>query len=186
MLFRSIFRLSRLHQDPIPVRVSNEIVAECEKALIGSDLLIFADFNYGCLSQSLVENIIHLSKKNKIFVTADCQSSSQIGKIEKYNKVNLVTPTERETRICLKNNDDGLVVISEKLRKFLNCNHVILKLGSEGIIIQTENNRISDGFETDRLPSLNLIPRDVAGAGDSLLSGSSLYLASGEIGRAHV
>ena len=54
-----------------------------------------------------------------------------------------------------------------------------MKLGSEGVIIQTENNRISDGFETDRLPSLNLIPRDVAGAGDSLLSGSSLYLASG-------
>ena len=176
---KTLLKVSYLHQNSIPKIIEKKILSFIKKKIKKYNLIIFSDFNYGCLSQSLVENIISLSKKNKTFVTADCQSSSQIGKIEKYNNIDLVTPTERETRICLKNNDDGLVVISEKLRKFLNCNHVILKLGSEGIIIQTENNRISDGFETDRLPSLNLIPRDVAGAGDSLLAGSSLYLASG-------
>ena len=54
-----------------------------------------------------------------------------------------------------------------------------MKLGSEGIIIQSENKQIADGFETDRLPSLNSLPKDVAGAGDSLLAGTSLYLANG-------
>ena len=56
---------------------------------------------------------------------------------------------------------------------------IVLKLGSEGIIIQTENKKINGCFKTNRLPSLNSIPRDVAGAGDSLLAGCSLYLAVG-------
>lgn len=176
---KTLLKVSYLHQNSISKNIERKIFSQIKKNIKKYNLIIFSDFNYGCLSQNLVENIINLSKKNKIFVTADCQSSSQIGKIEKYHNVDLVTPTEREIRICLKNNEDGLVVISEKLRNFLKCKHVILKLGSEGIIIQSENKHIVDGFETDRLPSLNSLPKDVAGAGDSLLAGTSLYLANG-------
>ena len=49
-------------------------------------------------------------------MAADCQSSSQIGDISKYNYMDLITPTEHEVRISLHNSKDGLVVLASKLQ----------------------------------------------------------------------
>ena len=100
------------------------------------DVLVFSDFNYGCLPQGLVQKIISLAKKYSVFIAADSQSSSQIGDISRFKGVQLITPTEREARIALQNHDDGLVVLSEKLMKKAKSDAIILKLGSEGMIAQ--------------------------------------------------
>ena len=55
--------------------------------------------------------------------------------------------------------------------------NIILKLGSEGALLHLEGD--SGGLHTDRIPGLNVSPRDVAGAGDSLLVGSALAMAAG-------
>jgi len=54
----------------------------------------------------------------------------------------------------------------------------LLKLGEEGLLIHAGNGESNDWL-TDRLSALNSAPRDVAGAGDSLLITSALTLASG-------
>ena len=99
------------------------------------DLLVFSDFNYGCLPQCLVQKIISLANEHSVFIAADSQSSSQIGDISRF-KVQLITPTEREARIALQNQDDGLVVLSEKLMQKTKADAIILKLGSDGMIAQ--------------------------------------------------
>jgi bifunctional ADP-heptose synthase (sugar kinase/adenylyltransferase) len=55
---------------------------------------------------------------------------------------------------------------------------MLLKLGEEGVLVQSQKPRSRDA-QTDRLPALNSSPRDVAGAGDSMLISSSMALASG-------
>ena len=171
----TLLKVSHLHQNSVSKNIQKKIFKKFSEKIKKYDLIVFSDFNYGCLPVELVEKLIALGKKNKKFMAADCQSSSQIGDLLKYKKMNLITPTEREARICIKNNDDGLVVLAEKLRKKILANNIILKLGSEGVIIHSMINRLTD---TDRIEALNLSPKDTAGAGDSMLICSAMSLVS--------
>ena len=56
--------------------------------------------------QDLLKNVFKLQEKKGIFISADSQSSSQIGDIGRFKNVNLITPTEREARLSIKNHED--------------------------------------------------------------------------------
>ena len=155
-------------------------ILEKLKSIINKvDLIVFSDFNYGCLPQNLVDEISTLAKDNNVIMAADSQSSSQIGDISRFKNMNLITPTEREARISLRNSQDGLVVLAETLQKKALADNVILKIGEEGILIHTNNDNKKSEWLTDRIGALNPTPKDVAGAGDSLLISSALTMAIG-------
>ena len=170
--------MSHLHQGNISTILQSRMLSNLEDALDKSDLLVFSDFNYGCLPQSFLDQLIPIAKARGVFLAADSQSSSQVGDISRFHGMNLLTPTEHEARISIRNQTDGLVVLSEQLRKKANAKNVLLKLGEEGLLVQTENSN-SHGWNTDRIPALNNSPKDVAGAGDSLLIVGAMTLASG-------
>ena len=155
--------------------IENRIIKRFKEISKKIDLLVFSDFNYGFLTKSLVTKLIEIAKKNNIFISADSQSSSQNGDLSKYVNTNMLTPTEHEARECLQNYDDGLIVLSEKLRKHLNSKIVLLKLERDGIIIHSRNK--NKKWDNDRIKSLNLNPVDVAGAGDAMLITSSISMA---------
>ena len=56
--------------------------------------------------------------------------------------------------------------------------NLILKLGSDCALIMRRTDSAGN-YEIEQLPALNSTPRDVAGAGDSLLVTAALALASG-------
>ncbi len=173
---KTLLKVSHLHQNSISQNLQKKIINTFKKKIHTYDLIVFSDFNYGFLPKDLVEKIILLGKKYKKFMVGDCQSSSQVGDLLKYKKMNLITPTEREARICTKNNDDGLVILAEDLRKKTNAENIILKLGNEGLIIHYEKNKV---LYTDKIEALNNSPIDPAGAGDSLMISSAMALKSG-------
>jgi len=175
---KSLLRVSHLHQGAISVVHQEQILREIEQTLEKIDLLVFSDFNYGCLPQSLVEKIIEKAKLHEVLLAADSQSSSQVGDISRFKGMDLLTPTEREARISTRNHEDGLVVLAESLRHQSSAENILLKLGEEGLLIHTGNGD-SNVWLTDRVRALNSAPKDVAGAGDSLLITSALTLASG-------
>jgi bifunctional ADP-heptose synthase (sugar kinase/adenylyltransferase) len=140
------------------------------------DLLVFSDFNYGCLPTELVNKMIALARQKNIFIAADSQSSSQIGDISRFKGVNLITPTEREARLSVRNREDGLVVLADELMRAMDVENILLKLGEEGLLVHTRGHA---EWVTDRIEALNTQPKDVAGAGDSLLITSAMALASG-------
>jgi len=175
---KTLLRVSHLHQEPISTQLQSQFLDIVAKSLNTTDVLVFSDFNYGCLPQPLVESIITLAKQHKVMIAADSQSSSQMGDIGRFQGMDLITPTEREARISTRNNQDGLVVLAEHLRQQANANNILLKLGEEGLLIHAGNGK-GDNWLTDRVGALNSAPKDVAGAGDSLLIASALTLASG-------
>ena len=142
------------------------------------DLLIFSDFNYGCLPQQLVDQVIEKCIKKGIMVVADSQSSSQVGDISRFHHTMLVTPTEREVRLGVHDFESGLVVLAEKLRQKSSIRNVVITLGAEGILVHAETNK-KNTWLTDRLPAMNTSPKDVAGAGDSFLTCASMALSIG-------
>lgn len=174
---KSLLRVSHLHQRAIPIVLQRLMIEELEGILDKVDLLVFADFNYGCLPQVLVEQIVSLAKKHDVFLAADSQSSSQVGDIGRFKGMDLLTPTEHEARISTRNREDGLVVLAEQLRSHSSARNILLKLGEEGLLIHAGEGK-SDDWLTDRISALNSAPKDVAGAGDSLLITSALALAA--------
>lgn len=175
---KSLLRVSHLHQGAISVAHQAQILSEVEQTLDKVDLLVFSDFNYGCLPQPLVEQIIRTAKRHGVLLAADSQSSSQVGDISRFKGMDLLTPTEREARISTRNHEDGLVVLAEALRHQSSAKNILLKLGEEGLLIHAGNGQANDWL-TDRVGALNTAPKDVAGAGDSLLITSALALAGG-------
>lgn len=179
---KSLLRVSHLHQGAISYELQQQIIDLLKTLIHNVDLLVFSDFNYGCLPQPLVEQITTMAKNNDVLLAADSQSSSQVGDISRFIGMDLITPTEREARIAVRNHEDGLVILAEKLRNQAQAKNVLLKMGEEGLLIHSWREckeSAEDGIMTDQIPALNSHPKDVAGAGDSLLIASAMAMACG-------
>ena len=140
--------------------------------------MVFSDFNYGCLPDSVGEAMTRLAREHRVYVVADSQSSSQIGDVSRYKGMNLLTPTEREARIAIRDHNSGLVVLAEQLRQDAGADNILLKLGEEGVLIHAGSDD-EVGYSTDRIAALNVSPKDVAGAGDSMLITAAMTLRAG-------
>ena len=173
---KTLLRVSHLAQRSIEERLQRELVTKVSQAVKSADLVIFSDFNYGLLPQPVVDGITAAAKKTKAKIVADSQSSSQIGDISRFRDVDLLTPTEREARVALRNSEDGLVVVAETICEAANAKAAIVKLGEQGVLLHGRNAKF---FETDQIPALNSAPQDVAGAGDCMLVVASLAITVG-------
>ncbi len=175
---KTLLKINHLKQNSINDKLIDILISKIEKELESSNLLIFSDFNYGVLPQKVVDHVTKLAMSKKIKIVADSQSSSQFGDISRFKNMDLITPTENEARITLRNREDGLVVLADKIKEISKANNVILKLGEEGLLIHSKN-KIKDKLFTDQLNTFNTNAVDSAGAGDSLLACSALALTCG-------
>lgn len=176
---KTLLRVSYLRQHAIGNEIRNKMYKDICGVIDEIDLLIFADFNYGCLPQPLVDKIIGQCSKKGVMMVADSQSSSQIGDISRFRKMTLVTPTEREARLAVRDFESGLVVLAEKLRQKAQVRNVVITLAEEGVLIHAAADNGENIWITDRLPAFNTAPKDVSGAGDSFLTGASMAIAVG-------
>ncbi len=175
---QTLLKVSHLRQDEISAEIQKQIV-EAFRSLAGDiDLLIFSDFSYGTLTEQVINEITSIARDKRIFISADSQTSSQVGNLMKFKGVDLITPTEREARIELKDQTSGLVIIAEKVRTSVDSKNILLKMGLDGVLISGLN---KDGkvVPTDEIKGLNRNAIDTSGAGDSMLAAASLALASG-------
>ena len=175
---KTLLRVSHLRQHAISSEIRQQFYRDVTDVLNNIDLVIFADFNYGCLPQSLVDQITSICNEKGIMMVADSQSSSQIGDVSRFRGMTLVSPTEREARFAVHDFESGLVVLAEKLRRKADVKNVIITLDEEGVLIHAEKGKENDWL-TDKLPAFNTTPKDVSGAGDSFLTCTSMSMAVG-------
>lgn len=174
---KTLLRVSHLRQNDIDKNIAERILESISQTIDNAQLLIFSDFNYGCLPQYLVDEIAKICINKGTMMVADSQSSSQTGDVSRFKHTSLLTPTEREARLAVRDFNSGLVVLAESLGRLAFSKNLIITLGSEGILIHAAQS--TEEFITDRLPALNTVPRDVAGAGDSLIVSCSMAMAVG-------
>lgn len=175
---KTLLRVSHLRQHDISNEHASKLLGQVRKIAKELDLLIFSDFNYGCLPQGLVNALVELCEQNGIAMVADSQASSQISDVSRFKGARLLTPTEIEARLAVRDQNSGLVILAELLRKSARAEHIFITLGSEGLLIYSPEHSAGE-FTTDQLPAFNSAPKDVAGAGDSLLTTASMALAAG-------
>jgi rfaE bifunctional protein kinase chain/domain len=175
---KTLLRVSHLRQHSISAEIRELFYKEISDVLAGIDLVIFSDFNYGCLPQTLVDQVTTICDQRGIMMVADSQSSSQVGDVSRFKNMTLVTPTEREARFAVHDFESGLIVLAEKLRKKSFSKNVIMTLAEEGILIHAETDA-ENAWLTDKLPAFNTAPKDVSGAGDSFLACTAMAMAVG-------
>jgi len=175
---KTLLRVNHLRQHAIEPELSARLLALIERELPRTDLLLFSDFNYGCLPQPLVDAVVERAAARGIIMAADSQASSQLADIGRFRGMALITPTEREARLSLRDFEAGLAVLAQKLRRYARAANVIVTLGADGLLVHAEKPGIADPV-TDRLPALNTAPKDPAGAGDSLFTSASMALCAG-------
>jgi len=177
---KTLLRVNYLKSHTISKDIENEILSIFQKKVQNYDILILSDFSYGVLSHNFARKIIDVSKNYDILISADSQSSSQTGDIKKFKNVDIVTPTEREARLALNDFESGLVILSEKIAKQIECKNLIITLAQEGVFIFAGYK--GKDMLIDRICALNLNAKDVAGAGDSFLVATTLaYRINGDI-----
>ena len=176
---KTLLRVSDLSDSFISSEIQNKIIGNLNKIVSDLDLIILSDFNYGVLPDTLIQKITTIAKKNNVMLVADSQSSSQTGDIGRFHNMHLITPTEREARISIRNNQMGLVKLAEELKEKCNCEYVFIKLGEEGLFLHVQDDDDTSSYITDRIMALNSSPVDTAGAGDSMLISSAMVMSSG-------
>jgi rfaE bifunctional protein kinase chain/domain len=176
-LDKTLLRVNHLRQHAIGKQLADKLRDDVISVLPEIDLLMFSDFNYGCLPQELVDSIAAEARRQGVLMTADSQASSQMADISRFKNMALITPTERESRLALRDTASGLAVVAINLREAAAAENVMITLGEDGMMIHGRNR---DGeYMTDRLPALNATPKDVAGAGDSVFTSTSMALCAG-------
>jgi rfaE bifunctional protein kinase chain/domain len=176
---KTLLRVSHLRQHDISRELGDRLCTDVVAAVAkGCDVLVFADFNYGCLPQAVVDCIVGRCRQYGVMMVADSQASSQLGDISRFRGMRLVAPTEYEARLATRDFTSGLAILAEALRHRAEAEHVFVTLGAEGLFIHAHS-ALDGKYVTDQLPAFNQAPKDVAGAGDSLLTSAALSLAVG-------
>ena len=170
-----MLRVSHLRAHDIEDEFVAEAYKKVESLLPGIDVVIFSDFNYGCLPQALVDQVAAACIARNIPFVADSQASSQVGDVSRYRGAALISATEREVRLAVNDFKSGLQNVANILLEKSQTKMLIVKLGAEGILAISPEPK----FATDSLRAMNANPVDVAGAGDALLATAALALAAG-------
>lgn len=176
---RTMFRVSHLRQHEASPKLQSELIEVARPLIAKSDIVVFSDFNYGTLPTAVVSSLLQTAKSTGAFVAADSQSSSQVGDITRFRGADLVTPTEFEARLALRDQLSGLSFIGPSLLERMGSKKAIITLGKSGLLAIEANPEALGGFRSDSLPALNRAPKDVAGAGDSLLMVSAMAMKLG-------
>ena len=134
------------------------------------EIMVFSDFRHGIFNSLTLPKILEATK-NKIFKVADSQVASRWGNISDFKNFDLLTPTEREARYALFEQDTPIRNLIGNLSKKAKAKNVILKLGERGLISMSQKK--SDYISLDPFVD-NLV--DSNGAGDALLAYSTSVL----------
>lgn len=174
---QKLFRVSKLKEHKLSSSIENDIISKIKELAPEVDGILVSDFVYGVITDKVIEEIQTAAEEYNLKIFGDIQCSSQMGKVTKFNKFDLVFPTEREARYALDNMVDGVECIANTLMDNLHANDAIVKLGAEGFIAYS---RQKDGFILrQHYPALSVNPVDVAGAGDSLMAAMAASISTG-------
>jgi bifunctional ADP-heptose synthase (sugar kinase/adenylyltransferase) len=163
---------------PADSRTEQALAELVFRAAQGADAVIFADFGYGVISGGLLERVMPPLRKSVPILTADV--SGRQGNLLGFREVDLLCPTERETRETLHDFSSGMGFLVWKLLQATAARQAIITLGKRGLVAFARPAGDANGrLTSDYLPALSAHAVDPLGCGDALLATASLALASG-------
>ncbi len=174
---QKILRVSRLNEHHLSDDIEKKVIDKIWAAAGSVDAIIVSDFVYGLVTENVVAELQQIKKRFGLRLIGDLQCSSQVGDVSKFSNFDLITPTEKEARLALKDRQSSVERIAVSLLQKTKTKNLMFKLGSNGFISYI--NASSDETRREYFPALNYKAIDAAGAGDALLAIASAGLACG-------
>lgn len=136
-----------------------------------SDVVIFEDYDKGTITTGIIDKTMEIANEAGIPVAVDPKKRNFFN----YKNCTLFKPNLDELKEGLKIDFkeeamDDIQAASEKLRQKINCEHLLITLSSQGIIMNSEGNM-------EYFPAHMREISDVSGAGDTVISVAALGLA---------
>lgn len=154
---------------------SEQLLAGIKKLVSSKkvDVIIFEDYDKGCLNTSVIKDILTLAAKNNIPTVVDPKKNN----FWEYKGVTLFKPNLKELREGLKldfdhNNVNELTKVVSQFIKKQEIHTALITLSDKGMYTQT-------GKTKQLIPAHVRTISDVSGAGDTVISIAALCVASG-------
>ncbi|MFH1537322.1 MAG: PfkB family carbohydrate kinase [bacterium] len=167
-----IFEVSFLEQAQLLDANEKEVLEVLEPLAGGFDLVIAADFGHGFLTPKIVE----LMADSARFLAVNTQTNSAnrgFNMVTKYHRADYVCIDEPEIRLATRNRFGKIEELIRNVSEKLVCDMITITRGVHGTVTYGKK----DGFTYVPVFSKKVV--DTTGAGDAVLSITSLCAAAG-------
>lgn len=168
-----MLRIDHEIESPIVRQEMLDLWTIIEKTLLskGVDVIIFEDYDKGCISDDLIKRTIALARGNKIPIVVDPKKKNFMS----YRGVTLFKPNLKELKEGLKLDFDSddieeLKKVATKFIKKQKIDNLLITLSERGIYIHSKKTKKIIGGHIRNVS-------DVSGAGDTVISIAALCLA---------
>jgi rfaE bifunctional protein kinase chain/domain len=167
-------RLDEEQTSPITGTELEQFLESVRNILPRIDLVVISDYDKGLFTTASVKALEELFAGFKVRILADLKPQN----LSHWRHLDLITPNLSEARTMQSQLADGdasqlsETQLAESLSRRLNCD-VVLKRGSEGMTVA------SKGCHVAHVKAPCKTPRNVSGAGDTVLSTIAAVLACG-------
>jgi len=168
-----MLRVDEEIETPVNTADTNKLTAYAKKLIADKkvDVIIFEDYDKGCITPELIKNIVALAKQKNIPTVVDPKKKNFMA----YNGVTLFKPNLKELKEGLKvefdsNNIAELSKITDAFLKKQNIESALITLSEKGVYINTKKTKTL-------VPAHLRDITDVSGAGDTVVSVAALCLA---------
>lgn len=136
------------------------------------DAIIFQDYDKGCITRKLIENIVKLANSNNIPTLVDPKKRHY----NHYHHVSLFKPNFKELTEGLKidldkNNIEGIRQVALQFMESKGISHMLVTLSEHGMLLTNKNDYVHIPAEIREI-------NDVSGAGDTVISIAGLCQAA--------
>ena len=169
---QQVIRIDYDNQAGLSAEIQEKLRTDIPRAITGADAVIISDYNYGIASPEIGALVRDAAQGGKIPVLVDSRF-----RLSEFSGFTSATPNEDEVEELLgvKHSDEAaLASAAEQLRQRLGYQALLVTRGGHGMTL----------IEADTAPlHIDAVgsrqPVDVTGAGDTVIAGYALALASG-------
>jgi D-beta-D-heptose 7-phosphate kinase/D-beta-D-heptose 1-phosphate adenosyltransferase len=167
-------RLDEEETSPITSAELDQFLESVRKALPETDLVVISDYDKGLFTAASVKPLEELFAGFKVRILADLKPQN----LSHWQHLDLIAPNLSEARIMQSQlvgsdvSELSETQLAEGLSRRLDCD-VVLKLGSEGMMVASKGRHVA------HVKARSRTPRNVSGAGDTVLSTLAAVLACG-------
>jgi|CXWL01.1.fsa_nt_gi rfaE bifunctional protein kinase chain/domain/rfaE bifunctional protein nucleotidyltransferase chain/domain len=178
-----LFKLDRAARVPLDSVAQKQAVTMLEQQCKTADAVIFCDFGYGMISESLLQRVLPTLRHNVRIITADVSGGR--ANLLNFRNANLLSPTEREARAMLNDYDSGLSNVAWEILSQTQAQHIFITLEKRGLLVfeRRSHDRSSPEWSarlrSELLPAFADHAVDRLGCGDAMLAASTLALTTG-------
>lgn len=159
---QQLLRIDKEDNNLILTNEEFELFSKIDLNIKNFDCIIISDYNKGLLTNSLINKIITIAKKNNIKVLVDPKTPPFI----KYSGAYLIKPNKKEAAL-----ETGIDILDEN--SFLKASHLIKKTTSCEVVLITlaeDGVGINSKYLKKIMPTKEKQIFDVTGAGDTFIA----------------